>query len=110
MELLHEMMPKNARVIALLVNSSNPALTTPETIEARNAARSLALHLEVVEASEEAGFKSAFASLLEKQASAILVSGDPFFLSRDQLLALAALYRAPAIYGDFESLPRPAAS
>jgi len=98
LELLHEMVPA-ARVIAFLVNPSNPDLTRQETQAARDAARVLGLQLHVVEVSDEAGFDRAFVMLAELQAGALLVSGDGLLTSRrDQIVALADRYRVPAIY------------
>ena len=51
LELLHELVP-TAAVIALLVNPTNPVYTEPEIKEARDAAGSLGLQLQVLNASQ----------------------------------------------------------
>ena len=44
-------------------------------------------------------WESAFATLVQKRANALLVSADPFFdTKRDRIIAFAAQYRLPAIY------------
>jgi ABC-type uncharacterized transport system substrate-binding protein len=93
LELLREVVP-SAAVIALLVNPSNPN-AQPQTNEVRDAARARGMQLHIVTASSERDF----ATLIREPADALLVSGDPFLLSRtDQLVALAAHHHIPAIY------------
>ena len=101
LELLREMVP-NTAVIGLIVNPTNP-YTQPETKEVSDAARLLGLQLHIVGASEENEFDSAFATLVHQRAGAVLLSGDPFLLSRaDQLVALTDRHRMPAIFGHRE--------
>jgi putative ABC transport system substrate-binding protein len=93
---LRELVPAVV-VIALLVNPTNP-FTEPETIEVRDAARALGLQLHVLNASNENEISTAFATLIEQRAPALVVSPDPFLMSRrDQLVALASHYAIPAI-------------
>jgi ABC-type uncharacterized transport system substrate-binding protein len=98
--LLHELVPR-ANVIAVLVNPAvlvEPNLTTYAR-EAEQAARSIGLQLHVLRASTESDFSAVFTTLVQQQARALLVAGDPFFLSRkDQIIALAARHAVPAIY------------
>jgi len=64
-----------------------------------NAARALGRQIHIVSARSESDFDAAFATLIELQADALLVGGDVLFLSRrDQLVALAARHKIPAIY------------
>jgi putative ABC transport system substrate-binding protein len=52
-----------------------------------------------VKASSESEIDAAFASLVQRQAGALLVATDPFFYSRrEQIVALAARHAVPAIY------------
>jgi putative tryptophan/tyrosine transport system substrate-binding protein len=93
LELLREVVP-SAAVIALLINPSNPN-AQPQTKEVRDAARARGMQLHIATASSERDF----ATLIRDRADALLVSGDPFLLSRaDQLVALAAHHHIPAIY------------
>jgi putative ABC transport system substrate-binding protein len=97
LELLSELVPQ-ARVICLLVNPNNP--TTQRTIgDLQQAARAKRLQLPILRAGAEGEFETAFASLVQLHAEAILVGSDPYFASgRERLVALAARYAVPAIY------------
>jgi len=98
LDLLHELVPA-AAVVALLVNPTNPAATEAETRSLRYAAHSLALQMHVLGASTASEIDAAFGTLVELRAGALVVSGDPYFTTRrDQIVALAARYRMPAIY------------
>jgi putative tryptophan/tyrosine transport system substrate-binding protein len=97
LELLHDLVP-TASVIALLVNPTNQ-YTEPETREAQAAARTLGLHLDVVNAVNEIDVDEAFATLVQRRAGALLVGADPVFtIMRDRLVALAAQHKVPASY------------
>jgi putative ABC transport system substrate-binding protein len=98
LELLHELLP-TASDIALLVNPTN-VLTESERKDVQDAARSLGLRLHVLNASTESQIDAAFGALAELRATALIVSVDTFLNnSRDQIVALAARYAVPAIYG-----------
>ena len=97
--LLHELVPA-AAAIALLANPSNPLQTDAETRELQAAARALGLELHVLNASSDGEFEAVFTTLLERGAKALVVQSDGLFNSqRDRLVALAARYAVPAIYG-----------
>jgi putative ABC transport system substrate-binding protein len=98
LELLHESLPTTT-VVAMLVNPTTP-LTEPETRGVRDAARSLSLQLHVLNASTESEIDTAFGTLVELRAGALIVSVDPFLNNqRAQIVALAARHTVPAIYG-----------
>jgi putative ABC transport system substrate-binding protein len=98
LELLHELLP-TATAIALLVNPTTP-LTESETRVLQDAARSLGLHLHVLNASTEAQIDTAFAALVGLRDAALIVSVDTFLNnSRGQIVALAARHAVPAVYG-----------
>jgi putative ABC transport system substrate-binding protein len=98
LELLHEMVP-SATTIALLANPANPLLAEIETRELQVAARALGVQLLVVKASNPSEIDTAFATLVEQQAGALVVSSDANFTSRnEQIIALAARHALPAIY------------
>jgi putative ABC transport system substrate-binding protein len=95
-ELVSELVPQ-ARVIALLVNPNSSG--AERTIrEVQEAAQAKGLQLRVLKAGTESEIETAFASLAQAQAGALLPA-DPFFDSRrEQLVALAARHAIPAIY------------
>jgi putative tryptophan/tyrosine transport system substrate-binding protein len=97
LEALHELMPKAAR-IAALVNPTNQNAAA-DTKEAEAAARTLGLELQVLNASNGREIDDAFALLVERRAAALLIEGDPFFIGRmKQLVVLTARHAIPAIY------------
>jgi hypothetical protein len=75
LELLHQLVP-TAKVIALLVNPTNPRQTELETKEAQVAARTLGLQLHVLNAGNESEFETAFETLRQRGAGALLVQGE----------------------------------
>ena len=96
-ELLHELVP-NAAMIALLVNPKYPSAGS-ETRETQAAAQAIGLNLIILNASTESEIDAAFATLVQQRNGALVVTGDPFFVSRrDKLVALAARHAVPTIY------------
>jgi putative ABC transport system substrate-binding protein len=54
---------------------------------------------DIVRAATAADIDTAFGSLVQMGAEALIVANDPFFLNRrDQIVTLAAGYRVPAMY------------
>jgi putative ABC transport system substrate-binding protein len=103
LELLHELVPK-AAVIGVLVNPTNPnAEAVSKDLQA--AARTLGLEIHIVSASTERDIDTAFATIVQRGAGALLVGNDPFFTSRrDQLVALTARHALPTLYSLRESV------
>jgi putative tryptophan/tyrosine transport system substrate-binding protein len=98
LELLREVVP-TATSIALLVNPASPALSQPAERDLETAARTLALKLHVVRASNEGDFETVFASLTKLRADGLVIGPDALFSSRSEALAGLALRHAlPAIY------------
>src|SRR5262245_51015420 len=98
LELLHELMP-NVSVVTFLANPTNAPFTEHETTEVRNAARSLGLQLNVLNARTTEEIDTAFATFAQVRTGALLISADAFFISRrEQIVALAARYALPTIY------------
>lgn len=104
LELLHELFP-TARVAAVLVNPSNPAVAETTVKEMMLAARTLGIELHALNASNESDFEAVFARVRELQASGLVMSGgDPFFVSQSrQIAALAARDGVPFIVAGRES-------
>ena len=67
--------------------------------DVQEAARAKGVQLHILKAGTESEIDTAFASLVQLHAGALVVGADPFFNSRrEQLVALAARYAVPAIY------------
>ena len=97
LQLLHELVP-TARVMALLVNPTNPFVET-ETKELQAAAGSLGLELHVLNASAERDFDGVFAKLIQLQAGGLVITGDALFNTwTEQLAALGLRHAVPTIY------------
>jgi putative tryptophan/tyrosine transport system substrate-binding protein len=95
LELLRQLMPK-AGTIAYLMNPDNP---NRELDNVQAAARSLEQQILVLNADNGQDIDTAFATIAQQRAAALLVASDPlFFDRRDQLIALAARQAIPAIY------------
>jgi putative tryptophan/tyrosine transport system substrate-binding protein len=103
LQLLRELVPK-AAVVATLVNSNYPlSEANPPSKEMQAAASALGLQLRPLNARNERELGAVFATLVEHQVDALLVSGLSFFESRrDQLVALAAKHAIPTIYSQRE--------
>jgi putative ABC transport system substrate-binding protein len=97
LELLAQLVPK-AQVVALLVNPQSEG-ADPQIRDVQVAADALGRRLIVVGASAEAELQRTFSALVESGVGALIVQNDPFFDSqRQQIMALAAARRIPAIY------------
>jgi putative ABC transport system substrate-binding protein len=96
-ELLHELVPA-ATTIAVLVNPNNLLIET-QTRGSQIAAHNLGVHLLVLKASSQSEIDTAFTTLVEHRAGALVVTGEPLFFgaARDQVIALAARHAVPTI-------------
>jgi putative ABC transport system substrate-binding protein len=96
-ELISELLPQT-KIIALLVNPNFPAGQI-NIRDMHEAARAKGVQLQILKASTESEIDAAFASLVQQQAGALVLSADPFFATRrEQIVALAARDAVPAIY------------
>jgi putative ABC transport system substrate-binding protein len=89
---LHEMVP-SASPIAILVNPTNPD-TEDEAKDIQDAAQGLGVHVFVVRASKADDLESAFTTLAQHEARAVIVGGDTFFTSRRSQISLSAARRS----------------
>jgi len=97
LELLNEVVPK-ASVIGVLEHPDNPR-ADPEIAQVQAAAHVLGKEIVVAKARSEHDFDTAFATLVQGGARALLIAGEPLFIfRRAQLIALAARHALPAIY------------
>ena len=98
LELLQELTPA-PRVVALLVNPTNPAMADIESRNLLMAAGMLGLQLRVLYASTERDFAAVFAKMAAMGAGALVIGNDLFFNSRlPQLAALTLRHGLPAIH------------
>ena len=96
--LLHDLLPKAVRV-AVLVNPANATNTESSLREVQEAARTIGLQIQVLNASTSREIDAAFATLARERPDALFVAPEPFFGSRlVQFVTLAAHYRIPAAF------------
>ena len=97
LELLHEIVP-TATIAALLLDLSSPALSQTVTRDLQAAADTLRLQSHILHASSDREFDTAFATLAQLHASALVIGPGPLFLSgSEQLAALTIRHAVPAI-------------
>jgi ABC-type uncharacterized transport system substrate-binding protein len=96
--LLHELLPQAAR-FAVLANPSTTQALGRLNNDVQTAAAAIGRQVEVLTAGTETDIDTAFASLVQTRANAVLVHPASLFISqRAQILALAARHAVPAIY------------
>jgi putative ABC transport system substrate-binding protein len=97
LDLLCELVPQ-ATTVGYLADPRSPS-SDGMVRDTLAAAGVLGRELVVVEARSDRDFESAFATFVKRQASALVVAPSQLFDSnRDQLLALTARHKLPAIY------------
>ena len=97
LDLLRELVPK-ATTIGMLVNPNYPDIESQRK-DLEEAARRYGQQVHVVNAASVDDFDTVLATLVQLNASALLVSPDALFLSRrDRLVGLVAHYGLPAVY------------
>ena len=98
LRLLHDLVPKAIR-IAVLVNPGNASIVETTLREAQEAATTLGLQIQILNASTIGEIDTAFATLARERPDALFVAGDAFFTSRRvQLATLTARDRIPTAY------------
>jgi putative ABC transport system substrate-binding protein len=97
LELLRQLAPK-ATTIAMLVNPDNPN-TEAERKDVQAAALTIGQQLLVLEVSSVRDIETAFATLVERGAGALLVGSGAFLnANRERIIGLAARHALPASY------------
>jgi putative ABC transport system substrate-binding protein len=98
LELLRELLPAVSN-IAVLINPTNAIASEKQSHAIQAAARSRGIQLHSLHASTERELNSVFASLVQLQPGALLITSDLFFTSRsERLAALSTRYAVPSIY------------
>jgi putative tryptophan/tyrosine transport system substrate-binding protein len=88
----------NPAVIGVLMNPTYPEHDL-QLRELRESAEAMGQKIEIMQAASAHDIEMAFASLVRDGANALMVANDPFFGDRrDEIVALAAKHRIPAIY------------
>jgi putative ABC transport system substrate-binding protein len=95
--LLHELVPQAARFAVLMNPTAGGAESTIKQMQSAGSA--IGRQIEVLSASTNSEIDSAFASLMQKRADALLISSSNLFVSRRvQLTTLATHHKLPTIY------------
>ena len=98
LRLLHELVPNAVRV-AVLVNPANASGTETLLRIMQEAAPTLGLQIQILNATTIGEIDAAFATIERERPDALFVTGDAFFVSRAvQLATLTARSRIPATY------------
>jgi putative ABC transport system substrate-binding protein len=102
LRLLHDLLPKAVRV-AVLVNPVNAATAKTQLREVQEAAPTMGLQFQILNASTIGEIDAAFATLARERPDALVVAGDTFFLDRRvQFAILTARHTIPATYASRE--------
>jgi putative ABC transport system substrate-binding protein len=103
LELLRKLVPK-ATTIAMLVNPNNPN-TEAERSDVQTAALALGQQLLVLDVSSARDIETAFATIVQRGAGALITGTGAFMNShRERLVALAARHALPASHAFRESV------
>ena len=95
--LLHDLIP-TAKIVGLLVNPKDPRAEA-QSKDMQEAAHAVGLQIHILNASTQDEIDTAFAGLVQLRADALMVgTGELFYRRPEQLAALAARHRMPAIY------------
>ncbi|GJD54877.1 ABC transporter substrate-binding protein [Methylobacterium dankookense] len=96
LEFLHEVLPGAGRM-AVVVNPTSPTAAS-QLKNLHEAADSLGVTLQIIQASTEAELEAAFMPEQRRRWAGLVFTSDPYFATRSQMLATLGLrYRIPAI-------------
>jgi putative tryptophan/tyrosine transport system substrate-binding protein len=103
LELLRQLAPK-ATLVAMLMYPDTPT-SEAERKDVEAAAQAIGQQLVVLRATSDGEIESAFATIVQRRAGAVLLSGSAFLSSRTQLIAaLASRHAIPAMYFNREAV------
>jgi putative ABC transport system substrate-binding protein len=98
LRLLHDLLPKAVR-IGVLLNPANASATESQLRIVQEAAPTIGLQIQILNATTISEIDAAFATLERERPDALFVAGDAFFASRAvQFATLTARGRIPATY------------
>jgi putative tryptophan/tyrosine transport system substrate-binding protein len=98
LELLHELVPA-ATLVAVLVDPTSPTLSEAFLSGLQTAAPTFGMQLYVLRASTEAEIETAFVTLQQRRAGALVIGPSTFFNTRtEKLAALSLRHAVPTIY------------
>ncbi len=98
LRLLHDLVPKAVR-LAVLLNPANPSVAEATLREVREAAPTMGMQIQVLNASTIGEIDAAFATFTRERPDALFVAGDALFVSqRAQVVALEARHKVPAAH------------
>jgi putative ABC transport system substrate-binding protein len=101
--LMAEIVPKMT-AIAMLVNPTSPQAET-QMQKMQEPVRLLGLRLFIAKAGNEAELETAFASVAQSGASALIITNEQLFIARrEQIVALALRHAIPVTFGERESV------
>ena len=100
LRLLHDLLPKAVRV-AVLVDPANAPITETTLREVQQAAPTIGLQTQILNATTIGEIDAAFAALARERSEALFVGGDAFFLDRRvQFATLTSRHKIPATYSN----------
>jgi putative tryptophan/tyrosine transport system substrate-binding protein len=103
LELLHDLVPSG--LIAVLLDRRFLSDPEGQLKEVQTAARALGRQIQVIHASSASEIDAAFATVVQMRAVALAIGAGALFTARrNQLLALAARHKIPAMYENRESV------
>jgi putative ABC transport system substrate-binding protein len=102
LELLRQLVPK-ATTIAMLMNPNSPNFAA-ERSDAQAAAQAIGQQLVILDVGNDRDIETAFATLINRGAGALLIGSGTFLTSNaERLVALAARHGLPAIFPQREA-------
>ena len=102
LRLLHDLVPKAVHV-AVLLNPANAAIAESALLAIQEAAPTIGLKIQILNATTIGEIDAAFATLARERPDALFVASDAFFTSRrGQFATLTARDRLPAAYPNRE--------